>query len=626
MIGKNGKSEFLEIALIDNLTEIDFLDEFYKKPHTKIISFDYQTHIFLEKRNIPHDISDNFLNNEKTQSLQKLVYGFLKWYELELVNKTFCYEKINLGKLFTDQFLPSLANIIKKFTEIEKIVNLYPNSKFFATNDLLNILKIFPIKSIEIYSKKIEKFYFDEINLKFRLGKKLFTIPISFRLYQILKNYSEKIFDRFYGLKQNDFKNSKFTLLVEFNTKHYRDFFSNSKFLGKNILYYGRRRPGIWDLESLLIFSKSDCKLFTSMNHSKKIENNDEIFIQLEKSFLSLLESSELHDFFSINSKSILSIIKPKLIQLILPKIKTTIKEIDLSKLIFEKKLIDSVVILSEMGFSEQIISNFAIQMKIPIFHLQEGFYYDANEFYERSNALGIFPNLAQKNIVWGEIFENYIINVGKINPQKIVALGSPRFSNLEFKKNIDRCDFILLATMPPQIEEINGINTNNLIKYYSDIEKICDIITKNNKKLIIKLHPTLDVFEFSKNIPKKFPNVQVISTGDIEPLIRSSSFVIVTGLSTVMIQGQILQKPVVSIPLIEYNFGIPSIYKKNGCLLTSVNKFESILKKIENDNNFREYLIKDGNRFLDFCIKHRRSSSKLIWDYIKKFISDNKI
>lgn len=620
MTGINGKNKQLEIALIDNLTEIDFLEDFLQKPNTKIITFDYKSHTILKKRNIDHQISDEYLE-DNTIDLQKLCYKLVKWYELESVNSLFSYENINLAKLFSDQFLPSLVSIIKKFFEIEKIIRLNSNSIFLATGDLLNIVKIFNAKFYEIDIKNTEKFYFDNISLKFNIGKNTFSIPISFKTYQIFKNLSEKILDLFFSYKLKYSQQTKFTLLVELNTKYFGEFFSKSKKINKKLLFYGRRRPAIWDLKSFRIFRNSGCKLFMPKNKKNFSKINLKTTKHFQNIFLDLLDSEEVKIFFTINSYSLLSVVKPKLVQLIFSKIKYAIEEIEYVKLIFDKHLIDSAIVLSEMGFSEQIVCKFGERMSIPVFHIQEGFHYDTSEFSDRMNALGGFSHLSKKNIVWGEISKNYAIKFGKINPEKIVELGSPRFSNLVYDENLDRDDFILLATMPPQNEEINGINSKNLIKYLNDIEKICHIVTKNKKKLIIKLHPTLDVLELSDIIPKKFPNVKVISNGEIEPLIRCSSLVIVTGISTVIIQSQILKKPVISIPLIDYNFGVPSIYKNNGCYLCKISDLEILLEKIEFDNDFKKKLIKNGNDFIEIYLKNQHNSSDSIWNYIKKHI-----
>ena len=230
----------------------------------------------------------------------------------------------------------------------------------------------------------------------------------------------------------------------------------------------------------------------------------------------------------------------------------------------------------------------------------------------------GAFLESANKYIAWGKFDKENEVRNGKVSPENVIELGSPRFSELKFLENQNTEEFVLLATMAPQIEEINGIDVRNLEKYLKSILKICEIITNEKMKLVIKLHPTVDILNISKIIQKKFPKIQVIQKGDINPLIRKCSTLIVTGHSTVIIQAQILQKPVISIPLIDYNWGNPSVYKEKSCLLIKVEQLTVNLKKITNDPLFKKELINRGNEFINNCFKNRNESSKLIWNYIK--------
>ena len=307
-------------------------------------------------------------------------------------------------------------------------------------------------------------------------------------------------------------------------------------------------------------------------------------------------------------------------------RLKEIIFEIILAKQIFEKFTIDSIVIISEIGMTEQIIIQFAKQKKIPILHLQEGLHIDTPEAFENSKSQGVFLESADRYVAWGKFSRENQITIGKVSPEKIVEFGSPRFNKLNFIEKENDDEFVLLATMPPQIEEIKGIDVRNLEKYLDSILNICEIVSNQKMKLVIKPHPTFDVLDIEKNIKKKFPDIQIISKGDINPLIRKCSSLIVTGYSTVIIQAQILQKPVISIPLIDYNWGDPSVYTENSCLLIKLEDLEMTLKNISTDKLYKNKLISNGNNFLKTCINNKNNSSQLIWNYIKKLSIDNSI
>ena len=619
MTGTNGKNQTpKKIILIDNLTEIneivDFLDN-----ETLVISFDYESHNKLLEQNITHTISDNFLIDANIGSLQKIGYEFLEWSNLISIKDKVSFLGINIPQLYNDQLIHSIIKIVKKFSELENIFNNFSNVHYYASGDLFLIIKQFTEQASKILNEKNDEFYFDKIKIGTNLGTKNISLSISSSSYNSIKNIGEKIIRR--TLNQNDNFSGSSTLVVELNTKLFENLFLESRNFNKNLLYYGRRSPAVWDVESYSILKNSNCKILTSNLLSKnEFEKYHTEILSFKQNFIkSITENTELDKFFRINEISLSSIIIPKIKQLIESKIEKSIFEILLTEKVFKKYQLDSVIIISEIGMTEQIVIQFANSLKIPILHLQEGLHIDTSEAFENSKYQGAFLENADRFVAWGEFSkQNQIIN-GNANPEKILEFGSPRFSNLSYNEQNNTEEFVLLATMPPQIEEIRGLDVRNLEKYLNDIIKICEIVLKQNKKLVIKLHPTVDILSIQNKISKKFPSVQVISKGDIDPLIRRCSSLIVTGFSTVIVQAQILQKPVISIPLINYNWGTPSVFKENSCLLIKLEELGDILAKIFSDPSYKSKLITNGNNFLIRCIKNKKNSSSLIWDYIGK-------
>ena len=569
-----------KIIFVDDLTSINEIESFSNQSGVKFITFDYTTHIKLTEKNIQHEISEIYLTQD-TDKLQKQCYKFLNWYDLDIVKKNISFLNINISKLHNDQLIHLIVKILKKFSEIKIIINKFPNLKYFASGDLFLISKLL-IKSVyKIQNGNKDKFYFDKVEIGTNIGKKSIKLSIPITSYKKIKNVSEKLLEL---TLQNKNKNlsEKNTLLVELNTKKFKNFFLESEKQNKNTIYYGRRRPGIWDLESFKIIKNSQCKIITSdIINDDILEKYKKNILEMKEKFLQILDSNkELNNFFSIDDISIVSVISPIIKLLIIDRLDEIVFEIVLAKQMFENFLIDSVVVISEIGMTEQIVIQLANQKQIPILHLQEGLHIDTPEAYENSKSQGAFLESANKYIAWGKFSKENEINVGKVSPENVIELGSPRFSELNFSDKENSEEFVLLATMPPQIEEINGINVRNLEKYLNSILKICEIISKNKMKLVIKLHPTFDILNISKTIQEKFPDIQVIEKGEINSLIQKCSSLIVTGFSTVIVQGQILQKPVISIPLIDYNWGEPSVYTENSCLLIELEELSLNLKK----------------------------------------------
>jgi len=612
-----------KIIFVDDLTSINEIEIFSNQSDVKIISFDYASHIKLAEKNIQHEISEIYLTQD-TKKLQKQCYEFLNWHNLDVIKKNTNFLNINISRLYNDQLIHPVIKILKKFSEIKVIIKQFPNLKYFASGNLFLIGKLL-IKSInEISNSGKEELYFDKIEIGTNIGGKNIKILVPNSSYKKIKNVSEKLLELVLQNKNSD-SSKKNTLLVELNTKKYKNLFLDSKNYNKNIVYYGRRRPGVWDLESFKIIKNSQCKIITpNIMNNNILKNHKKNILEIKEKYLEILNSNEeLNKIFSIDNISIISVISPIIKLLIIDRLDEIVFEILLAKQMFEGVRIDSVVVLSEIGMTEQIIIQLANQKKIPILHLQEGLHYDTQEAFDHSKFQTAFLEFASKYVAWGKFSKEFQVSVGKIPAENVIELGSPHFSELRYSDNENSEEFVLLATMPPQIEQIDGINVRNLEKYLKDILKICKIVSSQKKKLVIKLHPTVDILNISKTIKEKFPDIEVIQKGDINPLIQKCSILIVTGISTVIVQGQILQKPVISIPLIDYNWGKPSVYTENSCLLIELEELTLILKKIHNDSIFKKQLITNGNKFLKNCLKNKNDSSKMIWNYIKNMCID---
>lgn len=625
MTGVNGNKNFENqeiIVLVDSTISINDIKQIIaNKNKFKIITFDLNSHRKLNNQKIQHEISDEYLNKSMQKNIQIECYRMIKWYNEDIIKNNLDFEGINIVKLFTNQFILILIQSLKTFTEMQIIYKKFSNAKFFVGGKFFEIINNFGknVEKINPHNYESEIFYFDNVETGFKIGKKYVNLKISKNKYNKIKNMGEKILQFSVGAKGID-KNQKATLIVEFNTENFESLFLEGGKSGKKLLFYGIRRPAIWNKNSYNIIKNSGCKIITSSSlleeefHSIVSENTK----MIKEKFLIILNDNVLKDFFSINNTSIWFFIKNKILDLIEKNIDDVIIEILQAKNLFKNYSIDSVLVISEAGSTEQIVTKFAKDLKIPILHLQEGLHYDTSEAYNNVKSQGVFPELADQYIVWGENYKTDALQNGKVKQEKIIMLGSPQFNNLSFDSTDNDEKYVLLATMPPQIEEINGINVLKLEEYTEAVIRICKIISKHRKKIIIKLHPTFDILKLSEIIEEQFSEIEVITKGNINPLIRSCSELIVTGLSTVMLQGQILQKPVISIPIIDYDWGIPTIYKSKSCIVSTVDSLEEELVKLQNQE-YRTSIIVQGNKFVKLCLINTNTASQKLWKHIQK-------
>ena len=143
--------------------------------------------------------------------------------------------------------------------------------------------------------------------------------------------------------------------------------------------------------------------------------------------------------------------------------------------------------------------------------------------------------------------------------------------------------------------------------KYEMIINSVYNTVMKHNKRLMIRPHPLKDIGE--SEIAKKLdPKIKVVLGGSILPLIKSSSLVVVTDVSSVMIEAMALNKPVISLrvnPDFDDEFCNP-----NACLRTNIEDFEINLSKILGNQQFRNSLLKKQKIFLDENVANQGSAS----------------
>ena len=613
------KNNFEKILLVDYSFDIRSLKD-TKSEYSKIISFDYQSHSLLVENNIDHEISDNYISKMDLQKIQKKSYELSKWSMQKEINSLIEYEGINLGNLVHLDFADLIVSFIKKFFEVIKIFHINENCKFFTSGTLYDMISTLTSNVIKLESFNIIPSN-DIVKHSYSLGSKSISINLTKTGYIRLKNISEYFLQLIFRFDKP--KNSKKNILmVEFDPTKYKKFLFSANDLSQNIILYNRRRPTIWNFESFKVVKKSKCRIMTL----KTLANNDlqNKINELKNKIKENLDRIWANDiffssFFSIDGNSFWISLKPIFVELVNRRIIDAVQEIEITKKLFNSFHIGSVLILSEIGFNEQIVMYIAKQYKVPIILIQHGMPYETVEAFERNNLSGFFPNFSDKMIVWGVSTQKYVENSG-FNTSQITTLGNPVYDDL-FDKKIDskNSKHILLATSPPMKDLAfdNLVETNE--NYQNAIEKICNTATKLNKQLIIKLHPSLVDFDVESLVKKINPEILVIKSGSIFPFIKNCEVLITFDLSTTILEAQIFDKPTISIRLKDYGFGESEIFKTKSCVSVTMDNFDYTLQKILNDNNFKLQITQNGKDFLNYYLANKGNSSEQILKFLNE-------
>ena len=624
----NNNSEF--VILFDSISDLDDLVEMSSKNISTIISFDYDTHKILKDKKINHEISDNYLTKKDLRIIQKTAYSISEWFNSDKISKYIYYNGINLGSLIQDELINILVNYIKKVFELYKISKQFNDSTFVSSYSCHEIMKNFSKNIMKFKNSKmenLEQLPLDSTSVKMKIGTKShsmeFRIPKN--VFTRLKNISEKP-SKFLLPKNHSFdENSKNILVIEFNTIRYQTFFEQISNSNLNFIIYNRRSPAFWNVQSYNLIKQSGCITETQNSlydtNLKKIISDGKI--QTKSKLLDFFSTEDFFEsFFSFDGISFWSSFKAFFSNYFIKRALEFIEEIELLKKLMEKYTFSSILILSEAGSNERIALQLASQKEIPVCLLQHGINYDTREGYDMNIAQGGLPVKSNHYLCWGKINENYCKSL-RIKPEKIHVIGSPVFDKVRFdKQNFSKNNCVLFATAGPTKEDASDLTIEIIEKYMNAIKKICQLVTKYNKKLIIKTHPSPDELDPSFIAKQINSKIKVIKEGNISPLIRSCDLMIVTDLTSTILDAHILERPVILLSVKDNGWGIPTAFKNNSCLVTDLEKLDDDLKSVLNNERVRNQLIINGTKSSKEYLSYQNNGSKELIKFLEKLVN----
>ena len=625
-MNNNSKS----IILFDSVSDYDDLDEIASKNKSKIISFNYDTHKILKDKKIHHEISDNYLSKKDLRTIQKTAYSISEWFNADVISKYIYYNGVNLGSLIQDELINILVNYIKKVFELFKISKEFTNSTFISSHTCCKIMKNFSKKINEFKNSSTENlqpFPLDSIKIKMKIGTKNHSMEfgISKNLFKKLKSVSEKS-SKFLLSKNNSIgETSKNILIVEFNPIQYQSFFEQMPDSKLNFLIYNRRRPAFWNFQSYNLIKRSGCLAETENSlldaKLKKIILNGKRQMEIKISDLFSKESF-FKSFFSLEEISFWPTFKEFFQEYFRKRALEFIQEVELTKKLMEKYDFSSILILSEAGLHERIALQLAYQKQIPVCLVQHGINYNTKESYDMNVAKGALPIKSDYYLCWGRISGEYSKKMA-IKSEKVHPIGSAVFDGVTFdEQKCSKKDHVLLATGSPTKEHASDLTVEIIEKNMDAVKKICQVVTKYNKKLIIKTHPSPDEFDPSFIAKQVNPEIKVIKEGRISPLIQSCDLLIINDLTSPILDAYILKKPVISLRVTDNGWGIPTAFKNNSCIVTDLEKFDDDLKNVLNNESVRNQLITDGEKSSKEYLAYQNNGSNKLIAFLEELVN----
>ena len=619
------------ILLFDSSMRFEDVSLMIKEKKPKIVTFDYESHTLFQEKNIEHEISDVYLSEKDLEYIQEKSYFFAHWFDNSEISHLLQYDEINVGELFFTNFHYELVPCLKKIFEITKLFEFNKNSTYMSSSILYEIVSSFTSSTIQLKTNYlVRKNSNDSIKIPINIGKLSFSINLKYNYLKKFNNFFEKLSQIILFQKYKPLKNENTVLFIDFTTKKYKHIFSVLDEFSINLVKFDRIIPAIWNLESYSIIKKSNCLV---ENYSSLIDGSLKKSIKsgivfLETNLNSLLKQQLFFEsFFSLNNKSFWKIIKPILVKQYTEKIPEIVQEIELTKKLYKKYHFNYILVWSEIMLNHLIAIKLAKTQNIPVFLIQHGLYYDNPEMINFNKFGKIIPEYSDKFLVWGNILKKYAISLD-YPENNVKVIGSPLHDGLFLDKStnvLHENKFILLATSSPYQNIVQDLTIEVLQNYSESIKKICQVVSKMGKKLVIKLHPQpdeLDITDLAKKIDSR---IVVIKAGDITPLIKSCEVLITTDISTTILEAQILGKPVISFKT-RNHLGIPKISHSNSCLSVTQDDFEKVLTQILTDNDFKLKTIDHGFEFSKNYLSKMGSASENLLRFLENstVVQDN--
>ena len=599
------------IILADNPTEIKNIAIKLREQESKIFSFNVSVHKMLEKEAIPHEIAENYLSADDRSSAYDLTLNLYDWYNNHPILQNFEFENVNLlGMLDTAEFHQLVINNLIDFLLVKKIIENEKPEKILTTKNLHNAVKTLIDEKTDVSIYGSDRQYslpWDQIQIKLNLGRIPISLHIGRKKYLTVVTLIESILSRVLNLHFIP-DDKKSVLLLEFDPSQYENLLSSLSKCDVNVVLLNRRRTSLWSLKSIRSLLHSKCKI---INSNKFLPSDKNQITSITDNYCEKLDQifsndAIFHKIFSIDNYSFWPCIKTILTDTYRKRISEYITLLISSKEISEKINFSCILALNIIGETEKSI----IQVnkdKIPFVMLEHGF---ANHIHElkKFDIFHMYPLLKDKIAVWGNIQKNYLITEREFDTDKILVTGSPRHDPFfQRKKKTNHSKKTILIT-PHPISNLSGMAATNLyLRLENLLKNLCMIFKKiPDTEIIIKLHPGQDDYnhdiitllrEIDSSIPiyQLNPIIDLIESCDLLVNISPESF----DTSTVIMEGLIMNKPVVNIVLDDKFYEFPFV-KENAVLsISDKSDLEKILNDVLFNQDLQLDLQKNGKIFL---------------------------
>jgi len=593
---------------------------------SEFISFDFNSHKILSDRNIAHKLIDNFLTDFDRKKIFDHSNEYLKKIE-KFNNSDLNFHGINFINLIDrNELLEFLMDIIPQIHVVQKILKNNNYEKIFLPLILYEIFLESKFKDkIYSFNDYNEKFTtFEKIEIPIRLGMFHSKIMIDRKKYKIIKQIIEEYIGNFFGLIKIKNKHKKI-ILLEFDPTIYHTLLEEINQSGFEPILINFRKSPIYNFDAIKSLSKSKStvmipKYWLTKDQLNEFKKNKIFFLT---KINNIIKNKIIFLYFKYDEINFSSFLQKKLNQLLIQRYDEYLMEILVTESIQSRNDVQSILTLNLSGENEKVFSK--VVQKHPIILLQHAFanYTSSTSYFD---VLDDFDLIKNKIAIWGDVVKNYLVNVKKIDENKILVTGSPKYDFYNSKIKTKTKKKIILVTLRPIINHMEGLRIELFDRYNETLQKIIQI-SKNNPyvEIIFKLHPQQNTSNIIiKNMIQTNEKIKFFQHESIKKLLENCDLHVNIATdnfdaSSVIVEAMLLKRPTLNIQLQNNLFEFEFIADN---AIKIINYDADIYKEILyllNENNSLQ-LIKNSQKHLTRYMKHRNDASHTLINAITKF------
>jgi hypothetical protein len=593
---------------------------------SEFISFDFNSHKVLSDRDISHKLIDNFLTDFDRKKIFDQSNQYLKKIE-KFNDSNLNFHGIHFINLIDrNELLEFLMDIIPQIHVVQKILKNNNYEKIFLPLALYEIFleskysdKIYLINN---YEEKLTTF--EKIEIPIKLGLFNSKIIIDRKKYKIIKQIIEEYVGNFFGLIKIKNKHKKI-ILLEFDPIVYSVLLEQIHKSGFEPILINFRKSSIYNLDAIKSLRKSKStvmipKYWLTKHELNEFKKNKIIFLN---KINNVIKNKIIFLYFKYDEIDFSPFLQKKLNQLLIQRYDEYLIEILVTKSIESRNDVQSILTLNLSGENEKVFSK--VVQKYPITLLQHAFanFISSTSYFD---VLEDFDLVKNKIAIWGDVVKDYLVNIKKIDENKILVTGSPKYDFYTSKIKTKSEKKIILVTLRPIINHMEGLRIELFDRYNETLQKIIEISNNDPQiEIIFKLHPQQNASNIIiKNMIHTNKKIKFFQYESIKKLLENCDLHVNIATdnfdaSSVVVEAMLLKRPTLNIQLQNNLFEFEFI-RDNA--IKTINYDADIYKEILyllNEKNLSQ-LIKNSQKHLDRYMKYRDTASFTLINSITKF------